>query len=647
MPEVTAHAEALRAAVQVGGPWLDPAAVELAQQIIDRSLERLRLGAGHTVVALVGATGSGKSSLFNALASMDIAQVGARRPLTTLPMASVWGEDGSQQLLDWLEVPAERRVRRESVLDADRQAALNGLVLLDLPDHDSTEVVHRVEVDRLVTMVDLLIWVVDPQKYADDALHSRYLRRMTGHDAVMVVVLNQIDRLTPEEADVCRRDLRRLLDGDGLESVRIVPVSATRGDGVDDLRELLAQVVQSSSVIEERLDADLIAAGDELARGLAPAEPGNGEPVGMDRLVQELAAAAGVPSVLEAISAEYRRRGLRRTGWPVLRGLSRISPDALSRLGGTLADRDLRVIASSLLPVAASSQRAQVELAVQTAIAANADPLPRRWAQAVREGVAGPATAETLAAEIVSPTPAAGTRHGLVSTLDGAVASVDLQLGRPLWWRLAALAQFVFAVAAAIGAVWLFVIGASQLVGRQFPSPPSVAGMGLPLLLLILGLVAGALLAVVAAWALRVGASRRQETARTELYGAVRVVADERVGEPVRAVLVQHRATRVALAGEGVRPVAVEAGPEGGEVTEDAGVPEVTAVDEVTAMVEVTAVAEVPEAGVDVVVDLREADGVAAASGAAASGAAADAQATVKDAGSGTGPESGSHALTA
>ena len=68
-------------------------------------------------------------------------------------------------------------------------AALDGLVLLDLPDHDSTELEHRMEVDRLVQLVDMLIWVVDPQKYADAALHDRYLKPLAKHAGVMMIDL--------------------------------------------------------------------------------------------------------------------------------------------------------------------------------------------------------------------------------------------------------------------------------------------------------------------------------------------------------------------------------------------------------------------------------------------------------------------------
>ena len=50
-------------------------------------------------------------------------------------------------------------------------------------------------------------------------LHERYLRRLARHDAVMVVVLNQVDTVNPFAAAECADDLRRLLDDDGLRRV--------------------------------------------------------------------------------------------------------------------------------------------------------------------------------------------------------------------------------------------------------------------------------------------------------------------------------------------------------------------------------------------------------------------------------------------
>ncbi|MFZ1440213.1 MAG: GTPase, partial [Candidatus Microthrix subdominans] len=117
---------------------LDPAAADHARSALDAARGRLGHGTTHTVVALAGATGSGKSSMFNALVGEDLAEVGVRRPTTSSA---------------------------------------------------------RAEVDRLVEVVDAFVWVVDPQKYADAALHEGYLRRFAGHAAVTLVVLNQIDLL--------------------------------------------------------------------------------------------------------------------------------------------------------------------------------------------------------------------------------------------------------------------------------------------------------------------------------------------------------------------------------------------------------------------------------------------------------------------
>ena len=176
------------------------------------------------MVALAGATGSGKSSLFNALSRLQLSQVGVRRPTTSAATAVVWGADSAGPLLDWLEVP-----RRHAATDQPAYAA-DGLVLLDLPDFDSVRVEHRLEVDRLVELVDLLVWVVDPQKYADAALHDRYLRPLAGHGDVTLVVLNQSDLRRPAEVEECLADLRRLLADDGLPGVPVLAASALTGD---------------------------------------------------------------------------------------------------------------------------------------------------------------------------------------------------------------------------------------------------------------------------------------------------------------------------------------------------------------------------------------------------------------------------------
>ena len=252
---------------------IDPEVAGRAQAVAGRAGERLRLSGEHTVVALAGATGSGKSSLFNALAGADISPVGVRRPTTSRAHACVWGVEGAAPLVEWLGVPRRQTAWQHSDLDLAQQGDLEGLVLLDLPDHDSTATEHRLEVDRLVELVDLLVWVVDPQKYADAALHERYLRKLAGHDAVTLLVLNQTDTLNPFAAAACAEDLRRLIDEDGLTRAKLMTTSARTGAGLDALRAALADAVRRRRARNDRLVADVEAVADELAGEVAETTP--------------------------------------------------------------------------------------------------------------------------------------------------------------------------------------------------------------------------------------------------------------------------------------------------------------------------------------------------------------------------------------
>jgi len=244
-----------------------------AETLLRRSGERMRMSASHTVVALAGGTGSGKSSLFNALAGANFSPAGVTRPTTKHSHACVWGMEGAAPLLDWLGVQRRHRYARASALD-EGEASLTGMLLLDLPDHDSVVTGSAALVDRLVKLTDMLVWVLDPLKYADASVHRRYLVPLAGHTAVTTVVLNQIDTLSPDQVADCRSDLRRLLDSEGLAEVQLLMTSATTGAGLGELSRMLAGAVAARRAAADRITADIDALSERFAIYAADSVPG-------------------------------------------------------------------------------------------------------------------------------------------------------------------------------------------------------------------------------------------------------------------------------------------------------------------------------------------------------------------------------------
>ena len=244
-----------------------------AETLLRRSGERMRMSASHTVVALAGGTGSGKSSLFNALAGANFSPAGVTRPTTKHSHACVWGMEGAAPLLDWLGVQRRHRYARASALD-EGEASLTGMLLLDLPDHDSVVTGSAALVDRLVKLTDMLVWVLDPLKYADASVHRRYLVPLAGHAAVTTVVLNQVDTLSPDQAADCENDLRRLLDTEGLSETQVLVTSATTGAGLNQLRRVLAGAVAARRAASDRITADIDALLERFAVYAGDSVPG-------------------------------------------------------------------------------------------------------------------------------------------------------------------------------------------------------------------------------------------------------------------------------------------------------------------------------------------------------------------------------------
>ncbi len=445
-----ARLAALDLVIREASEQLDRRTAAAAEQLQRRAGQRMYLSSEHTVVALAGGTGSGKSSLFNALTGLEISRVGLRRPTTSAPYACVWGDGDATALLDWLEVPLERRLGRESELDADTERELHGLVLLDLPDHDSVEVAHRLEVDRLVDLVDVLVWVLDPQKYGDVAIHEHYLKPLKTYADAMFVVLNQSDRLDPGQAQSCLEDLRRMLTDDGLGGVRTLLTSAMSRVGVADLRSVLVDTVATRQATARRIAADLDALSARLARAAIPeVAPTRVDDFG-SATADALSQVAGVSRVGAAVAADYRSWGRHKTGWRPLAW----------RHGREQGVPPLAVL------------RADVDQAARTTSAGATAGLPRCWRARLEQTALanGPALADGL---------------------DAAVHRANQEpLRSPAWWQRAAVAQWLLIVLAVAGVV-LAVTAAVLSPGSA--RVLELTGVGLALLGVLLGLLCDAL----------------------------------------------------------------------------------------------------------------------------------------------------------
>jgi GTP-binding protein EngB required for normal cell division len=532
----------LEQAVQAADGRLDPDLVASAATVVNRAGARLKLSGEHTVVALAGATGSGKSSLFNVLTGLDLAAVGVRRPTTAWALACAWGPDGAGELLDWLGIPKRHQLNRMSLLDGQkRDRELSGLVLLDLPDHDSVEVAHHLEVERLVQLADVLVWVLDPQKYADAAIHHRFLRPLASHSEVMLVVLNHIDALAPDRVESALADLRRLLVLDGLGDVPLLTTSAARGDGLPELRSAIADRVAQKRFARERLAADVKVAATRMTEQTGSASPGDIGPAARGELVDACADAAGVPVVVNAIESASVLRARQATGWPVTKWLSRFRPDPLRRLhldgltGSSAAGTGKAALGSALttartsVPPPTSVQRARVEGAVRGVADSVTAQMTPPWAAAVR-------TAST-------------SRLGdFTDALDSSVAGTDLGVTKdPAWWRGVRVLQWLLFFIAVVGALWLAALAFFAYLRLPEPGNVDWHGFPLPTLLLIGGVLAGLLVAAISRTAARVSARRRAARARGRLRGGIERVCEEFVIAPMQRELDAYATCRDGL----------------------------------------------------------------------------------------------------
>ncbi|MDR1710917.1 MAG: 50S ribosome-binding GTPase [Propionibacteriaceae bacterium] len=499
---------ALGQCVELAEGRVDITTLEHVKDVIRRAGDRAAISGEKTVVALAGPTGVGKSTLFNALSGTDFAEVGVRRPTTSNARAVAWGSALPAELLDWLEISDRHLVTEVPEGFAE-------LVLVDLPDYDSVESEHRTVVDHLVKVVDALIWVVDPEKYADAALHDGYLRPLRDCADVMMVAFNKADALDAADLNRCVRDMRHLLDDAGLKATRIVTTAAEFGTGIDPLREVISRTVSAKVAMATRLAQEVSVAAYNLEIELGKSVPVLNRRA-VTNLIDGLAESAGVPELADGIGADYLARGRAVTGWPFTARRYRKSDDPLRRYRKANAE-----LPAGKVSFDSAVRGAKLESSLREFSDSVAGDLPAVWKQAVWE--------------------AAHSNSGAVKDQLRDIAAASLPPEKPpAWWQLFRIFQWLAVLAVIGGVLWL--VSGPVLQWCGYEPLPSVYWLGIaaPLWLLVGGIVLGVAAGLIGRAVIIPAARLRTRGARRELNDRVEAVAQAQVVAAVQQELTRY-----------------------------------------------------------------------------------------------------------
>ncbi|MGD8451243.1 MAG: GTPase domain-containing protein [Phycisphaerae bacterium] len=194
------------------------------------------------VVALFGGTGVGKSSLLNRLAGGRIAEVGVERPTSRDVTVYV------HESVELADLPAGLPVERVRVRRHD-SPGLREVMWIDAPDIDSTEEENRRCALAWMPHVDLLCYVVSPERYRDD-IGWRVLRER-GHRHGWMFAMNRWDEGDPRQ----REDFRGMLRSAGFDEPLLYCTCCTEAalptpDEFDQIRTAVRELLEAHVVRE-------------------------------------------------------------------------------------------------------------------------------------------------------------------------------------------------------------------------------------------------------------------------------------------------------------------------------------------------------------------------------------------------------------
>lgn len=265
---------------------------EMADQIGDYLIPRLKRLDAPLLVVLGGSTGSGKSTITNTIVGEEVSPAGVLRPTTRAPVLLCNPEDeswfaGGDVLPDLPRVTGGagtgEAIAGGTVLRMTTVPSLDpGLAIIDAPDIDSVEEANRDLATQLLAAADMWLFATTAVRYAD-AVPWDFLRQAQARGTSLAIVIN---RIPPGATSEIVPHLESMLSDAKLAGVSVFPIEQSElVDGmlpaaaVRDLRQLLIELATNADrraeVVRTTLDGAMDSIGPRVRSVVEVAEQQN------------------------------------------------------------------------------------------------------------------------------------------------------------------------------------------------------------------------------------------------------------------------------------------------------------------------------------------------------------------------------------